>query len=134
MFDLKTNMPIPPSSCNDTMATQPCIPDVRATYLVADAHLRIAATDDFSLSLSAGYMLGLTVGRGAGEVGSEKTPAMSGIRFELGANWMLNDWLALRFAIPFIRHSFTFSGGTATYVSARETYLGGTVGALIFIP
>ena len=133
-FDLKTNMPIPPSSCNDAMNTQPCIPGVQATYLVADLHLRVAAADDIALSLSAGYLLGLAVGRGRGQLGSEKSPAMSGLHFELGASWMLNDWLAFRLAIPFIRHSFTFSGGTATYVSARETYLGGTVGALIFIP
>jgi hypothetical protein len=131
-FDLKTNVPIPPSSCSAAMNTQPCIPGVRATYLMAGAHLRIAASDDIALSLSAGYQLGLAVGRGRGQVGSERTPAMSGLQFELGMNWMLKDWLGFRLAIPFIRHSFTFSGGTATYTSASETYFGGTVSALIF--
>ncbi len=131
-FDLKTNMPIPPSSCSDAMTTQPCIPGVQVTYLVADLHLRVAAADDIALSLSAGYLLGLAVGRSRGQLGSEKSPVMSGLHFELGGSWMLNDWLAFRLAIPYIRHGFTFSGGTATYTSATETYFGGTVSALIF--
>ena len=100
---------------------------------MADLHLRIAATPTFALSLTGGYLLGLGVGKGVGQIGSEAgSTSLAGFHGEIGASWMLTDWLAFQVAIPFMTYAYKFSGGTATYGSASETYYGLTVGAVVF--
>jgi hypothetical protein len=131
-FNLKTNMPTAPSACT-LAATLPCLAGVEATYLVANLHLRVAATERLAVTLSGGYMLGLAVGRGNGKIGQEQAPKMTGFHVEVGVNQMLLDWLAVRVAGSFVRHTFAFSGGVP-YASANETYFGGNAGLVLFMP
>jgi hypothetical protein len=135
VFDLKSLMPVAPSACNNNQ-TMPCLADINASHLVADLHIRIAATSGFGLSLTGGYYVGLGVAKGAGQIGSERpATAFSGFHVELGATLMLIDWLALQAAAPYNRYSYSFSsGGAGTYSAATETYYGLTGGALIFLP
>lgn len=134
VFDLKTRMPgETPTNCNN-MSMLPCIADIQASYVVAGAHIRIAATERLAFSLSGGYLLGLSVGKGAGQIGVESTETkISGFQVEPGVNFMLTDWLAFRATVPFTSYSYAFTSAMATYKSATETYYGVTGGAVIFM-
>lgn len=132
VFDLKTTgAGIAPSACNTSM-TMPCLADVNTTSLSAAAHIRVALTEEVALSVGGGYIMGLSVGKAVGQIGSERTAKLAGYYFEIGGNMMLKDWLAFRAAIPFTHYGYAFSGGTATYSKASETYYGLTISALVF--
>lgn len=134
-FDLKIRAPVAPSACN-TQSTSPCLADIDATYVAGDVHARFALVNSFSLSLSAGYIQGISVSKGPGQIGQERNTIMSGFRGELAGNLMLLDWLMARVAVPVTRFGYTFAGGatpTATYTAASELYYGVVVSAVASI-
>jgi hypothetical protein len=132
-FDLKRTMAPSPMMCNST-ATEPCLTDVGATQLVADLHIRIAATDTFGFSVAGGYYMGVGAPAGNWTQNNERVAKMSGYHAEVGANILLSDWLAVRGSLPFVHYGYAFSGGNGTgvYTSASETYYGLNIGAIIF--
>lgn len=134
-FDLKTLMPTTPTMCgNDPAIMKPCIADVQGSYVMLGAHIRIAATEGLSFSLSGGYLLGLSVGKGAGQIGVESTDTkLSGFQVEPGVNFMLKDWMALRLSVPIVRYSYAFTSAMAVYKSATEMYYGGNLAILMFM-
>ena len=133
VFDLKTTgAGMPPSACSST-STMPCLADVNSTSLIGGAQLRVALTDEVALSVAGGYIMGLSVSKAVGHIASERTTKMAGYTFEIGGSFMVKQWLAVRAAIPYTHYGYTFTGGTATYTKASETYYGLNLSAIVFI-
>ena len=65
--DLERMTPTMPSSCL-TSNPDPCFGDIKAAYLSADLHIRVAVSPIFALSLAGGYLQGLGVARGADQI------------------------------------------------------------------
>jgi hypothetical protein len=135
-FDLQNRTPTAPSMCANVAATAvPCLADVDTSYLEGDVHLRASVLPQIGVSLTAGYFIGIKVGKGVGQIGQERNAILSGLHAEPAANVMVTDWMAIRMAVPFIRYAYQFGGGTTgAYSSATETYYGATVGAIVFVP
>jgi hypothetical protein len=132
MFDLQRMTPVPPSQCTNALM-QPCLADVQTSALAADAHVRIAVTSELGLGASIGYLVGVGLGKSASQIGSEAGSATwSGYHGQVDASYLVSEWLALRFEVPFVSQSYKFSGGTTTYSSASESYYGVVFGAAVF--
>jgi hypothetical protein len=135
--DLQRRNPVMPSACILTNA-QPCFADANVSFLSLDAHLRIALTSELSLALSGGYLAGLSVQRGMGQISSsEATAKLYGLHAELGLSYLIKDWFAVQGVVPFRRYAYAFkpaAGGAATYASAADTYYGLTVGIAVLAP
>jgi hypothetical protein len=133
--DLKRMSPLSPSSC--LMAeTAPCFADIKTSYVSADFHIRVAATETLGLSLSGGYLAGLGVASGMDQIAAQAPADMKGFHVEASARLLIKDWFAVYAAVPLRRYSFAFgappSGTTIMYRSAGDTYVGVTVGVAIF--
>ena len=133
--DLKRMSPLSPSSCL-TAETAPCFADIKTSYISADFHIRVAASETLGLSLSGGYLLGLGVAQRdgsdlrAGAGGDERVPRRGG---RPHADQGLVCGLR---RVPFRRYSFAFGapaeGTTIMYSSAGDTYVGATAGVAMF--
>jgi hypothetical protein len=133
--DLKRMSPLAPSSCL-TAEMAPCFADIKSSYVSADFHIRVAASQMFALSLSGGYLLGLGVGSGMDQITAQAPAEMKGFHVEAGARFLINNWFAVYAGIPFRRHTFTFGappmGTTIMYRSADDTYYGFNAGVAVF--
>jgi hypothetical protein len=133
--DLRRMSPVAPSSCL-TAETAPCFADVKTSYVSADFHIRVAATETLAVSLSGGYLLGLGVASGVDQISAQAPAEMKGFHVEAGARFMIKDWFAVYAAVPFRRYSFTFgapsAGTTIMYRAAGDTYVGATAGVALF--
>jgi hypothetical protein len=135
--DLGRNMPTEPLMCPAIPATTaPCFGDVNASHLLVDFHIRIAATPMLAVSLGGGYLLGLSVEKGAGGIASQADASLKGFHAELGMSLLLNNVVALQAEIPFWRYGYSFStaaGGAAT-PAATDQYYGLVVGIAVMTP
>ncbi len=133
--DLKRMSPLAPSSCL-TAETAPCFADIKTSYVSADFHIRVAATEALAVSLSGGYLIGLGVAGGMDQISAQAPAEMKGFHVEAGARFMIKDWFAVYAAVPFRRYSFTFgapsAGTTIMYRAAADTYVGATAGIALF--
>jgi hypothetical protein len=133
--DLKRMSPLAPSSCL-TAETAPCFADIKTSYVSADFHIRVAATETLAVSLSGGYLAGLGVASGMDQISAQAPAEMKGFHVEAGARLMIKDWFAVYAAVPFRRYSFTFgapsAGTTIMYRAAGDTYVGATAGIALF--
>jgi hypothetical protein len=133
---IPTAMAPMPSGCLVTNAL-PCVADANPAYLTVDFHLRVAATPALSLSLVPGYMLGVGVGKGAGQISSaEATASVQGFHVDVGASFLLKDWLALQATIPIREYMYTLTPTmtAATYRSANDLYYGLLAGVAVLAP
>ena len=133
--DLERPAPQSPSSCLTTEMA-PCFADIKTSYVSADFHIRVAATETLGLSLSGGYLVGLGVASGMDQISAQAPAEMKGFHVEAGARLMIKDWFAVYAAVPFRRYSFSFgapaAGTTIMYRAAGDTYVGATVGVALF--
>jgi hypothetical protein len=133
--DLKRMSPLSPSSCL-TAETAPCFADIKTSYVSADFHIRVAASETLGLSLSGGYLAGLGVGSGMDQISAQAPATMKGFHVEAGVRFLIKDWFAVYASVPFRRYSFTFgpppSGTTIMYRAAGDTYVGATAGVALF--
>jgi hypothetical protein len=124
--DLERMTPTMPSSCL-TSNPDPCFGDIKAAYLSADLHVRVAVSPIFALSLAGGYLQGLGVARGADQITAEASASMKGFHVELGGSMLIGDWFAITAQVPFRRYVFAFSppaGGAFMAHAATDTYYG----------
>jgi hypothetical protein len=117
-----------PSACAGT-STAVCLPDASLSHLTLGGSVRVALTDDIGLSVDGAFLPALDVGS---RLGSEAPASARGYAVELGAAWMLLDWLSLRAALPLQHHGYSWSSPAVMYRSASETYYGLVVGAAVF--
>jgi hypothetical protein len=133
--DLQRPTAIAPSACTAGSAL-PCFPDVNASHLTADLHLRIAVSSSLGFSLVTGLYRGLSVSREMGGIAAEAPASSNGFHVEPGMTMMLGDWFAVQAQVPIIRNSYSFglpSSGVAIYRSATETYYGFVVGVALLL-
>jgi hypothetical protein len=128
-FDIERAMPVSPNTCT-TMVTMPCVPDVNAKYMIADFAFRLAATPTLGLSLVAGYYLGLSVQGGDGQLADDAFADVSGFHADIGATFLVNDWLAVQGVVPIRRYGYDFNPGPM-YTIAAETQYGLMLGAVV---
>jgi hypothetical protein len=131
-YDLGRRAQPAPSTCTASNNTQVCLPDVGVSHIALGFDARFAATPKVAISLGVAFLPSFGVARGMGQLGAEAAPAASGFSTEIGVNWQLLDWLALRAAVPVVRYSYAFSAPALSYKSASETYYGLTAGAVVF--
>jgi len=121
-----------PSNCT-TDVSFPCMATANPYYMTIDLHVRFAATPELGLELAGGYMLGVGITHGPGQIStSEATASMQGYHVDIGANMLVyRDWLALSAQIPIRYHGYSFSvpaGSAAAYRSASDTSYGVLLG------
>jgi hypothetical protein len=129
-FDLQRATPVNPSACPVGTA-EACLPDITLGTFVADLTLRYALTDPAALSLTGGYLLGSSVSRDPGNIASEAAATARGYHAELGASYLVVDWLAVVAGGQLLHHGYTFNNPAVTYRSATETYYGASLGLRI---
>jgi hypothetical protein len=126
-----------PSMCN-TDAAYPCFANANASYFSIDLHIRVAATPQLSFSLVGGYMVGLGVQGGVGQISTtEATAKMQGFHVDVGASMLVfREWLAVNAQIPIRQNSYSLSPTmtTATYHAASDTYYGLLLGLSALAP
>jgi hypothetical protein len=125
--------PTMPSMCTST-SPDPCFGDIKAAYLSADLHLRLAISPRMALSLAGGYLQGIGVSRGPDQITAEASASTKGFHVDLGASMLLGDWFALTATVPFRRYVFNFtpaSGGAFTARSATDVYYGLVAGIAV---
>ena len=123
-FTLATKMPIAPSQCTATAASA-CLPNTGVTLFSASGSLRIALAPEIGLSLAGAYLLGLGVtNKPVNEIGYEAATSAGGFQAEVGLNYLLTDWLAVRGEFPITRVNYQFHTASVAYKSAAETYYG----------
>ena len=132
-FTLSTSAPIMASACTTTQ-TAACLPNTESLYFSLGLHMRVAATSSLGLSLDGAYLLSLSIkNRPANEIGYEARTSAGGIAVEVGATYMLTDWLAVRVGAPIRRYTYAFHTPPASpYQSATETYYGANASVLLF--
>ena len=130
--DLQRMQSVAPGSCMTAGGMPPCFGDVKAAYLSADVHLRLAVSPMFGLSLSGGYLLGLGVARGMDQITAEAPATMRGFHVDAGAMFIIKEWLGVQAVIPFRRYSFAFDGAGLAYKSAADMYYGLMGGLVVF--
>jgi hypothetical protein len=128
----------PPSMCN-TDAAYPCFANVNASYLSFDLHIRVAATPELSFSLVGGYLQGLSVQSGVGQISSsEATAKMSGFHVDIGASLLAySDWLSVTAQVPIRQYGYSLAptmGSAVTYRSATDTNYGLILGLSALAP
>jgi hypothetical protein len=129
-FDVQRRTTVAPSMCPST-STQVCFPGVSLSHLTFGFDARAALTPSFALSLGAALLPSFGVGRGPGQIGAESDTTAIGYSAELGATYLLLDWLALRAAVPVVHYGYSFGAPTLSYGSASETIYGLVIGATV---
>jgi hypothetical protein len=129
-FDLQRATPVNPSACPVGTA-EACLPNITLGTFIADVTLRYALTDPAALSLTGGYLLGSSVSRDPGNIASEAAATARGYHAELGASYLIIDWLAVVAGGQVLHHGYTFNNPAVTYRSATETYYGASLGLRI---
>ncbi len=126
-----------PSACLAASA-RPCVADVAPSYLTLDVHARLAVSPVLSFSIIGGYQLGVGVASGLGRISSsEATADMRGFHIDVGARYLIQDWLAVEAQLPFRRHSYSFTpapNSTVAYHDAIDSYYGLIVGVAVLSP
>jgi hypothetical protein len=136
--NLDRPMTMLPSACLVTNA-DPCFASVNPSYLSMDLHIRVAATPLLSFSLVGGYLLGLGVQSGAGQISSsEATASMSGFHVDVGASLLAySEWLAVTAQVPIRQYNYSLAptaGSAVTYRSATDTNYGLILGLSALAP
>jgi hypothetical protein len=135
--DVPASMVVTPSACTQS-TPYPCFASASPSYLSIDVSARAAVLPTLSVSLAAGYLAGLGVQSGTGQISSSEAKAtVAGFHIDMGASLIAyGDWLAVTAQIPirFYSYSFTPTTGAATYHSASDTNYGFVVGLAALAP
>jgi hypothetical protein len=127
-----------PSGC-PANNPDPCFASTNPSYLSMDLHIHVAATPLLSFSLVGGYLLGLGVQSGMGQISSsEATAKMSGFHVDVGASLLAySDWLAVTAQVPIRQYVYNLTptaGSAVTYRSATDTNYGFILGLAALAP
>ena len=82
--DLKRMSPLSPSSCL-TAETAPCFADIKTSYVSADFHVRVAASEALGLSLSGGVPARPRRRQRIDRISAQAPAEMKGFHVEAGA-------------------------------------------------
>jgi hypothetical protein len=126
-----------PSGCLVTN-TRPCVADAAPSYLTADLHIRVAVSPVLAFSLVGGYLLGVGVASGDGQISSSEARAtMQGFHVDVGARILIKDWFAVEAQVPYRRYAYALApaaNSTATYHAAVDSYYGLVAGVALLSP
>jgi hypothetical protein len=136
--DVPPSMVVTPSACTPS-TSYPCFASANPAYVSLDVNVRAVVLPMLSVSLAAGYLAGLGVASGAGQISSSEAKAtMAGFHIDAGASWLAYaDWLSVTAQIPIRVHSYSFtptSGSAAKYRSATDSTYGFVVGLAVLSP
>jgi hypothetical protein len=134
--DLGRRTPVMPSACLLTNA-DPCFADLEAAYVPLDLHVRIAASETLAFSVAGGYLFGLGVKTGEGQISTvEASATVSGFHADISTHLLIKEWFALQATIPVRRYAYKLSplNAAATYSGATDTSWGLMAGAVFLAP
>jgi hypothetical protein len=114
------------------------VADAAPSYLTLDLHIRVAVSPILAFSLVGGYLAGLGVASGDGQLSSsEATAKMQGFHVDVGARLLIKDWFAVEAQVPYRRYAYALTpvaNSSATYHAAVDSYYGLVAGVALLSP